>query len=245
MSKLPKTMQRSITIDIVIIITFNFFMFWFFHKVDFFEWFYVFSQKYESFELDEIIPLSFTISISLLAFITRRYNELKVLFIKVEQLSIRDQLTGLYNRRYTEDIFYMEIERIKRNDLPFSILLIDIDDFKLVNDTYGHNTGDKVLAQFADIIRLITRKVDTASRWGGEEFLILCPETNINEAILTAKRLLTAINTYSFANVGKVTASIGVVAGNTNESFELNVNRADKCLYQAKSNGKNCYVSLK
>ena len=165
------------------------------------------------------------------------------MFFETEQLSIRDHLTGLHNRRFIQDMFYAEIERAKKGSMQFSMLIIDIDDFKNINDSHGHNAGDKVLSQFSDIILSITRKVDIVSRWGGEEFLILCPETNINEAILTASRLITTISEYEFHKVGHATASIGVVVANVNETFDAIVNRADNCLYKAKKRGKNCYVS--
>jgi diguanylate cyclase (GGDEF)-like protein len=243
MRKLPKAIKKAIILDIILIVIFNAVMLLVFTKIDLLEWLYDYSQKFESLELDEVIPLFFILSVSLLIFIIRRFIEQRKLFFEVEQLSIRDHLTGLYNRRFMQDMFYAEIERVKRGSMQFSVLIIDIDDFKNINDSHGHNTGDKVLSQFSEVIQSIIRKVDIVSRWGGEEFLILCPETNINEATLTANRLITAISEYEFHEVGHATVSIGVVITNVNETFEVVVNRADECLYKAKNKGKNCYVS--
>ena len=121
--------------------------------------------------------------------------------------------------------------------------MIDIDYFKKVNDTYGHDRGDIVLSQFSDIIKSTTRTIDTVARWGGEEFLILCPETNMKRATLMAERLLSNINAYEFEQVGHLSASIGIVTVNKDDTFEDSVNQADKYLYEAKSSGRNCYKS--
>jgi len=244
MKKLYKAIKKAIIIDIVLIVILNAAMWFIFSKIDLLEWLYEYSQQFEIFELDEVIPLFFTIAVSLIIFIIRRHIELRIIFFETEQLSIRDHLTGLHNRRFVQDMYCAEIERAKRGITQFSVIIIDIDDFKCINDSYGHNAGDKVLSQFSDIILSITRKADVVSRWGGEEFLIICPETNINEASLTANRLITSIGEYEFHKVGHATASIGVVVANVDETFEAMVKRADECLYKAKNKGKNCYVSV-
>ena len=235
--------KKLIIIDIILILIFNAVMFFIFGKVDFFEWLYSYVQKYEHLELDEIIPLFFTLSLSLCIFIIRRFVELRVLFANAEKLSTHDHLTGLYNRRLIQGMFDTEMERAIRKHTSFSVLIIDIDDFKNINDNYGHNVGDKVLFQFSEIFKASMRKIDIVSRWGGEEFLILCPETNLNEGILTAQRLISTIRAYEFPGIGHATVSMGVTVVHENETFEHLVNRADECLYKAKNNGKNCYVS--
>ena len=235
--------SKTIKFEIMLIIVFNAVMLFIFMQVDMSEMIFEYVKHFESFEIDEIIPLSFTVALSLSFFIVRRYYETKKLYFKSEELAIRDPLTELYNRRYAESIFDFENERFKRGKKQFSILIIDIDNFKIINDNYGHNIGDAVLLRFSKIIQSTVRKIDTSSRWGGEEFLIICPETNLNEADMTAKRLLMTINKEEFCEVGHITASIGVVSLSADESFEDVVSRADKCLYRAKKSGKNCYVS--
>ena len=235
--------SKIIKLEIILIVIFNTVMLFVFMKLDMTELLYHHVKDFEAFELDEILPVSFTVALSLIVFIIRRYYETKELYLLNEELSIRDPLTELYNRRYAVNIFNLEKERSKRGKKQLSIMIIDIDDFKNVNDNYGHNTGDSVLFKFAQIIQSAVRKVDIASRWGGEEFLIICPETNLNEANMTAERLITTISEHEFNIVGNITASIGVVAINDDENFEDVVNRADKCLYEAKNSGKNRYVS--
>lgn len=243
MNKFAESIKKAILWDFFLIVVFNGAMLYVFNKIDFLEWLYHYSQQYESAELDEIIPLFFTISVSLVIFTIRRFFELKMLLAETEQLSIRDHLTGLYNRRYMDDMFHMEVVRTKRTNAQFAVIIIDIDDFKQVNDKYGHNAGDQVLSQFSNIMLTVTRRVDIVSRWGGEEFLVLCPETHLDAATTTAKRLLTVIDEYEFDTVGHVTASMGVVIADENETFKSVVNRADNCLYEAKKKGKNCFVS--
>jgi len=243
MSVLSNFTRKRMSMDITYIVIFNAVMLFVFHQIDFLETLYAYSQQFEEFELDEIIPLFFTISVSLLIFIVRRYGEMKTLCLEAQELSNRDHLTGLNNRRFIQDMFHVEVQRIKRNHTNFALLIIDVDDFKNINDTYGHNIGDTILVQLSNIMLSITRTPDVVSRWGGEEFLILCPETNLANAIQVVNRMQTMVNNYKFHEVGSLTVSIGVVEGKADETFEQNVHRADLCLYQAKHQGKNCYVS--
>lgn len=243
MSKIPNKIKKTIIYDLILIVCFNIILFYIFSKIDFFEFIYSFYLKYERYELDEIIPLSFTISVALIVFIMRRFFELRELLVKTEQLSIRDHLTGLYNRRYMQEMFSFEVKRTKRSRIQFSLIIVDIDDFKKVNDTYGHSVGDTVLSQISSVILSVTRDIDTVARWGGEEFLILCPETHSDEAILVAKRIIKLIDEYSFEKVDHITASLGVVIAEEDETFQSIVNRVDKCLYEAKDSGKNCFIA--
>mgnify|MGYP000340470643 CR=1 FL=1 len=243
MKSLPKRIKKAIYLDLIIIIILNLICLSYFSHIDLFELLNSYTKQHESYELDEIIPTFITISFSLTVFSVRRVMELTDLITKAEELAVRDSLTGLYNRRYIDEVFYTELDRNRRNNTQFSIVMIDIDDFKKVNDTYGHNIGDQVLFQVSKLILSVSRKVDIVSRWGGEEFLILCPETNTSKASLAANRLLSVINSNEFQKVQSVTVSIGVVCSRIDESFESIVNRADECMYQAKKNGKNGYVS--
>jgi len=168
MNVIPSFTKQRLNKDIALVVLFNIIMLLIFHEIDFLETLYDYSQQFEEYELDEIIPLFFTISLSLLVFIFRRYGELKTLCSQALESSNRDHLTGLYNRRYIQHMFNVEAERSKRKRAEFSILIIDIDDFKKINDTYGHDTGDKVLVQLSDIMLSITRTPDIVSRWGGK-----------------------------------------------------------------------------
>ena len=240
---LPQWCKKAIQLDTCLLIIFNLIMFILFTQIEAGEHLIENLQKHEKFELDELIPLFMTITLSLLLYTVRRFFELKKLFAKIEQISIRDHLTGLYNRRYIQKRYDDVNESAKNDNKTFSAIIIDIDDFKKINDNYGHNIGDDVLDQFAKIILSSTRSLDIVSRWGGEEFLILCPHTDLFSASKAAERIITAIRAFNFDRVGYVTASLGIVVADKDESFESIVNRADKCLYHAKNSGKNCYKS--
>lgn len=162
---------------------------------------------------------------------------------RFKSLSITDQLTGLYNRRQLHIVFENEIRRSKRYDRPLSILLMDVDDFKNYNDTYGHLAGDSVLAALGDIIRKSIRETDKAFRYGGEEFLVVLPETNGDEALTTARRILQAMRDKKFypdveTEVVK-TLSIGIAEYCTGELSNDLLKRADDNMYKAKIGGKN------
>ena len=150
-----------------------------------------------------------------------------------------DYLTGLYNRRKIHEIIETEIIRSKRYNSAFSVILIDIDDFKIVNDTFGHNTGDKVLVQFSGTLKHTIRESDIASRWGGEEFLVIMPETTIDGASALAEKLRSNIENCDFKNIGNITASFGVTGIRHGDNVQSLIHRADEALYSAKEAGKN------
>jgi len=150
-----------------------------------------------------------------------------------------DYLTGLYNRRKIARELSKELGRSERYGRSFSIILVDIDDFKETNDTYGHNSGDAVLIKFAGIINKAVRDSDLTGRWGGEEFLVICPETDMNGAIALAEKIRSVVESSEFINTGKITASFGVTAYSDDEDIRSLIKRADDALYTAKNNGKN------
>jgi len=160
-------------------------------------------------------------------------------------MSITDPLTGLHNRRYLEARLTEELSRSKRYDYPLSFMMIDIDDFKLYNDQNGHQAGDRALEVTAQCLRSALRKVDVASRYGGEEFTILLPQTNLQEAGVIADRIRRKISSTPFTHgksqpLGAVTVSIGLSAFSPAlDSAEAIVRAADRALYHAKSHGKN------
>lgn len=160
-------------------------------------------------------------------------------------MSITDPLTGLHNRRYLEARLTEELSRSKRYDYPLSFMMIDIDDFKLYNDQNGHQAGDRALEITAQCLRSALRKVDVASRYGGEEFSILLPQTTLEEAGVIADRVRRKINSTPFEHgksqpLGAVTVSIGLSAFSPAlDSAEAIVRAADRALYHAKRHGKN------
>ncbi|MBM9614771.1 diguanylate cyclase [Desulfobulbus rhabdoformis] len=157
---------------------------------------------------------------------------------ELELLSTTDTLTGLYNRRYIDNKIKNFIKNCDRYNIEFSIIMIDIDKFKLINDNYGHDKGDFVLVGVSGIIKNNIRNVDCAGRWGGEEFVILCQE-KIEGSVSVAEKIRNKLISTSFENVGTVTASFGCSQYVPGENFEVLLKRADSALYIAKCNGRN------
>ncbi|MDY0190236.1 MAG: diguanylate cyclase [Desulfuromonas sp.] len=158
---------------------------------------------------------------------------------KLEAMATTDQLTGLRNRLELNNIYEVELEKAKRYHKQFSIIMLDVDYFKKVNDIYGHPVGDGFLQELACILKTSVRVVDSAGRWGGEEFLIICPETDLNGAVELAEHLRLAIAAYDFAIVGRKTSSFGVSSYHENDTRETMLERADDALYCAKADGRN------
>jgi len=158
---------------------------------------------------------------------------------KIRRLAEEDYLTRLYNRRKIHQIIDNEIIRSKRYNSAFAVIMMDIDDFKNINDTHGHNTGDRALVQFATTLRQTVRESDIAGRWGGEEFLVICPETTIEGALSLAEKLRSTIENTEFAGIGKMTASFGATGIKHGDNVRSMIHRADKALYSAKHAGKN------
>ena len=159
-----------------------------------------------------------------------------------------DALTGLFNRRHVEDLLRAEVERAQRHARPLAVAMLDADHFKLINDTYGHPTGDDVLRVISERCRTTLRTNDILARYGGEEFVIVFPETNLEEAGAVAERLRAAIAANPI-KVGDhalpVTVSIGVAAFAPGNDVERLIERADAALYMAKQDGRNLVRSLR
>jgi two-component system cell cycle response regulator len=173
----------------------------------------------------------------------RKNAQLQGMLAQVETLSNTDPLTGLYNRRRFEEVLESEFAKSMRYQLPLSLMMIDIDHFKSVNDTYGHAVGDAVLKGVANIILKSLRDVDTVCRWGGEEFLVLEPMTGKSEASLPARRILETVSAHSFADMTneKKTVSIGiaVIPQEGIDTPDKLIQAADRALYEAKRKGRN------
>jgi diguanylate cyclase (GGDEF)-like protein len=163
---------------------------------------------------------------------------------RTKMMAITDALTGLFNHRYFQQVLSQEVDRARRYQKPFSLIMMDVDDFKKFNDKYGHKNGDRVLAAVGEIINDTLRSVDCGFRYGGEEFVAILPETRLENAIQVAERLRVNIEENAatrLAGIGdNVTVSVGVVTyplhGETKDDL---LDHVDELLYLAKSKGKN------
>ena len=170
-----------------------------------------------------------------------RYNhKLKLMNQELARISKIDPLTGVANRYSLADFFRQEVARKKRYHSNFSVIMVDLDHFKQVNDDFGHNVGDKVLQTVAKILSDHVRANDVVGRWGGEEFIILCPQSNHSGILRLAESLRQTIAVSDFPDVGQITASFGVTVYGEDESLETFIKRVDDALYEAKDRGRNC-----
>jgi diguanylate cyclase (GGDEF)-like protein/PAS domain S-box-containing protein len=158
---------------------------------------------------------------------------------RIEMLSVTDALTGLYNRGRLDEALSVEANRASRYGTSLSVVLFDIDYFKKINDTFGHHAGDMTLIAVGEIITTRTREVDIPGRWGGEEFMVICPQTGIKGAQELAEELRVAVATHEFGEVEEVTCSFGVAEYSRNEAIEDMLLRVDTALYQSKKEGRN------
>ena len=169
-------------------------------------------------------------------------RQLEEVLLRVEQLAITDPLTELFNRRRFEATLEKEFMRTMRYGSANSCLMIDIDFFKRVNDEYGHHVGDIVLKETAEVIKGCVREIDTVARWGGEEFIVLLPETKKEEALKVATRILDVIAGHSFSQITtNLTVSIGLagVPDPSIDTAEKLIQTSDLALYEAKAKGRN------
>ena len=154
-------------------------------------------------------------------------------------LSSTDRLTGLYNRYKFEDLFEFEKSQMLRHNTQLAIILLDIDFFKAVNDTQGHNVGDAVLKEVALILRASVRNSDVVVRWGGEEFIVFTPKTTLEQAQQLAETIRANVKNASFSHGRQLTASFGVTSFEEEDGLESLIQRADRALYRAKELGRD------
>lgn len=166
-------------------------------------------------------------------------QELQKNLAELDHLASTDKLTGTWNRRRFAEALVNEMDRLRRYNHPLSLLIIDIDFFKKVNDIHGHTAGDQVLVTLATVVQSTLRTSDSLTRWGGEEFIVLCPNTTLSTASVLAERLRECVAQADFPEVGEVTVSLGVAECTGNETWEQWFKRADAALYRAKSGGRN------
>ncbi|MDI3535113.1 MAG: hypothetical protein PWQ82_1478 [Thermosediminibacterales bacterium] len=156
------------------------------------------------------------------------------------RLSITDPLTNAYNRRFFTQMLKQELKRAGRTGLPFSVIMVDLDHFKRVNDRFGHAAGDLVLKSLVDMIKGRIRKTDCLARWGGEEFVILLPDTPVDKAAGLAEELREHLSLMDIPGIGRVTASFGVAGYRPGDTVDTLLKKADDMMYVAKAAGRNC-----
>ncbi|MCH2240967.1 MAG: GGDEF domain-containing protein, partial [Aquabacterium sp.] len=172
----------------------------------------------------------------------RQKAELEDAFMRIQEMAIRDELTGLYNRRHMLEVIAQQIKRLERSGASFSLVILDLDHFKRINDTLGHAVGDQVLRHFAQVARKNLRQTDVIARWGGEEFLVLLPDTGGEQGIQGVQRMRASLEEGPLVEKPevKVTFSAGLTEFQPGETLEQAIERADQALYQAKARGRNC-----
>jgi diguanylate cyclase (GGDEF)-like protein len=171
--------------------------------------------------------------------VSLRTAELREAHQAIAKLATTDRLTSVANRLGLEEAFARELARAERYDSSMAVILTDVDKFKAVNDSFGHQAGDTVLQEFAAILLGEARNTDIVGRWGGEEFLILCPETDAEAAITLAERMRASVAAHGFPVAGNQTSSFGVTAFRSGDTEAALVKRADDALYRAKNSGRN------
>ncbi|HIJ86687.1 MAG TPA: diguanylate cyclase [Desulfuromonadales bacterium] len=175
--------------------------------------------------------------------IEERTSELKEANKTISLLAATDELTSLFNRRYFNECLHGAVSAARRHTYPLAMIMIDLDHFKSVNDTYGHSAGDLILKTFSDLLRDIIRTEDVAARWGGEEFIVLLPHTASEAAAALAERIRTAFEKQTVgAKAINLSASFGVVQLQESDDADILIRRADTALYQAKNAGRNRVV---
>jgi diguanylate cyclase (GGDEF)-like protein len=167
--------------------------------------------------------------------ITKRKN----LEVQLEKNATIDVLTQAFNRIKFNEIIRLEIERVKRNNHPLSLIMFDIDYFKNVNDQHGHSVGDYVLKTLTLVVKENLREIDSLVRWGGEEFIIVAPETKLERAKGVAERIRKAVEDTVFDIVGKITISLGVAQFKKVDTEDTFITRTDDAHYAAKRRGRN------
>ncbi len=181
---------------------------------------------------------SIPLSDRLVTFLEATTEDLNKTISQLSDLAEHDQLTHLFNRRKLNEILEYELGK-RRSDGDFSVLMYDIDFFKKVNDTFGHDVGDHVLSRLSDLISVSVRSCDVLGRWGGEEFVCILSNTNLNGAKILAERIRHQVETADFSPLKQLTISIGITDAKANDTFQGLLQRLDKALYDAKKGGRN------
>ncbi|MGE7946588.1 sensor domain-containing diguanylate cyclase [Lysinibacillus sp. NPDC093688] len=176
--------------------------------------------------------------------VKERTQELERAKLELEKLANTDRLTQVPNRVRLDSVLEEAFEHAQYHETTFSIILLDIDYFKEVNDEFGHQVGDLVLMNVAEILKNTIREQDTVGRWGGEEFLVICPQTTLDDAVKISEKLRQQLENYQFPIVQRKTSSFGVTSYVNGDTRNTLLSRCDKALYQAKEQGRNCVEFL-
>jgi polar amino acid transport system substrate-binding protein len=169
----------------------------------------------------------------------RSYKEVYSSHKLLTQLAMTDKLTGLHNRAKLDELLQNELDRSKRFHHSFGLVIMDIDHFKEINDTYGHLAGDTVLRELSKLITQQLNPTDKVIRWGGEEFLFICRETDQKEVLERVKKLCLKIEEHHFSIPSGITASFGLTHYSKGDTIDSIIKRADDALYLAKNSGRN------
>lgn len=196
---------------------------------------YMYMSFYPLFAKDKVVSGTVVNSIDV--------TKMKEMEDQLKLLSQTDQLTQIFNRVKFHDSLAQEINRAKRYETDLALIMFDIDHFKRVNDTYGHDVGDDVLVDLSKRVKTCIRETDIFARWGGEEFMLLLPHTPLSNAAQLAERIRAAIEKDSFPKVGTVTTSFGVTQFIKSDSEESFTKRVDRALYKAKQKGRNRVIA--
>lgn len=162
---------------------------------------------------------------------------------RLEYIAITDPLTGLYNRTELDQALEHGLRSAQQKQLKLATILLDIDHFKKVNDEHGHQVGDRILIQLAQVLRSTSRSSDTLGRWGGEEFLLIAENCDRQQAKVLAEKIRNAVAAFSFHDAIKITVSLGVASYQPGDDASSLMQRTDQALYAAKRNGRNCTVT--
>lgn len=176
--------------------------------------------------------------------LTEAYNELDQLLISLKYSATHDNLTDIYNRGTILDLLQNDIKRSKRINTPLSVIMFDIDFFKKINDTYGHLVGDEILKGLIDLLKKSIREIDLFGRYGGEEFFIILPNTDIKNGQVVIKRIIECVRKHVFKTKKgnlKITISIGLSQFQQNDSIDTLLERVDSAVYEAKNSGRDCF----
>lgn len=212
--------------------------------LDLFGWYYPPLQPIRGDALVLVHLFNLTVVFAMFAYLALYYlNKVNITHDKLRFFATTDPLTRLRSRRHMSELLKRAVESYQKEQRLVSVLLLDLDHFKTINDTYGHDAGDAVLKVVADILRDTVRDHDKVSRWGGEEFLVFLPRTNLNHAAQVAERIRKAIAKYPWYTVIneniQLTTSIGVSELKPDDSVNTLVKRADDALYRGKEAGRN------
>lgn len=235
MHKFKPQQKRKVFFDIVLIVLFNLLFWVFFINKDLL-------ALLQAYQLDKLLPLVFIVLVSLLYYSIRRWRECVKFTSSAERRASKDALTKLYNRRALESKLFLEWQRFTRYKESFCLLMLHIDDLKPINNSFGHQEGDRVIIEVSEKLLRNTRETDFCARWSGNEFLIFCPVSELPPIVALAERLRADI--YCLLKDGvELSVSLGVGQADKHKSLDELLKKVELQLYKARQSGGNCVVS--